>query len=233
MVAASSTADTAAAIGQVWPTPAVSARKPAARVLLTRMSGSALRQVLPLVLLPSTNTRAVGTPSPVADWSAVAEAMQGACDEGFTVAGVAALPLARGGLPAASASTELCRLLRLPPRQAQALAAAGMAAAEAAAAPPPHAGPAAAAAAARRPPPAAAVVVLALSRDNALAHLQMKMAASGHGGSSARGLAAAVAAAAPPTATKAAAEAQLLHFFNVLAASSGYESKAAGTDDNH
>ena len=79
------------------------------------------------------------------------------------------------------------------------------------------------------------VVALALSRDNASAHLPMRMqqlasvaADSGSGCSATlqqgvqRGLAAAAGIAAPAPAGRAAAEEVLLHFFDLLADSSGY-----------
>eukprot|EP00955_Chlamydomonas_euryale_P039561 351457-Chlamydomonas_euryale.AAC.1 len=72
--------------------------------------------------------------------------------------------------------------------------------------------------------PAAAVVAVAFSRDNAVTHMQMKLASAASGGAPAtRGLAAAAATAAPVAGSRSAAEAQLLHFFDVLAPCSGHQ----------
>ena len=223
------------------PLPAAATGSKKAASLVKETGGSALLQVVPLVLL-SRSDAAIGTavhggsstsggavrPRPLpphVDLGDLAEVLEGARAEGFTLAGVCAVPLHQqsGGSPAGQ--RDLAKLLRLPAPQAQVLATASVAN---------RAGATAAGVYAGSP-----VVALALSRDNASAHLPMRVqqlaeaAVGGASSSSAtlqqqgaqrhqRGLAAAVGISAPAPASRAAAEEVLLHFFDLLAESSGY-----------
>ena len=232
------------------PLPATATGSKKAASLIKESGGSALLQIVPLVLLPrsdeaigkfvqsgssngSSSTSGGGAvrPHPLplhVDLGDLAEVLEGARAEGFSLAGVCAVPLQQqqqgGGGPLGQ--RDLAKLLRLPTPQAQISATA---------------------AAANRTGATAAgvfvgspVVVLALSRDNASAHLPMRMqqlvasAAAGSGGDSSatlqlqgggqrlRGLAAAAGISAPAPASRAASEEVLLHFFDLLADSSGY-----------
>lgn len=165
------------------------------------------------------------------DWGVVAEVLDGARAEGFSVVGVSAPCLYRS---AVATVPELSRLLKLPASQAQALASAvppqrpapgsaplsppssATGSSYAAAAGDGVAGTDAGAAVAL---PAAPLVALALARENAPAHLAMRLQASSGSG---RGLGAAAGALAPVPSGRTACEQQLVQLFDVLSDSSGY-----------